>query len=365
VQAYGSRRQDFQGVQDFQPLRVTFDFEKLDQNGKEASQRQYVKDVLSKAGRWLNKALRVRPVQGALKFTRTGYGLDCGDEVPTVPEQYVTTGVFNTDVLIFVLSDDVGQSDCTSGTLAYATHCQLDQNDRPVFGYIQMCAVHFHPLVSARGDKKTESDLDEDFHTALHEIIHILGFSEGLFPFFRDHSNKPLTPRCPTKYETIPASFDGERFQWYLGENRGQVGWCCAPNTLGQPPFRCEETGIRFVSKDVQRSVDLPQQSDLNLVGGKRTVLSTPNLLALARQHFDCPSLDGVELEDDGGKGTAGSHWERRVLLNEYMTGAPIGLKNAKSAFTLALLQDSGWYQANFQAADLLAWGAKVSKVVR
>ena len=27
----------------------------------------------------------------------------------------------------------------------------------------------------------------------------------------------------------------------------------------------------------------------------------------------------GVALEDDGGVGTAGSHWEKRVLMNEFM----------------------------------------------
>ena len=92
-------------------------------------------------------------------------------------------------------------------------------------------------------------------------------------------------------------------------------------------------------------------------VAGRRKVLQTPNLVELGKMHFGCPEGVGVELEDDGGEGTAGSHWERRILLNEYMTGRPTGLANAKSAFTLALLQDSGWYQVDFAAADALEWG--------
>lgn len=33
-----------------------------------------------------------------------------------------------------------------------------------------------------------------------------------------------------------------------------------------------------------------------------------------ARKHFNCPYLDGAELEDEGGSGTAGSHWESRIF---------------------------------------------------
>ena len=37
-------------------------------------------------------------------------------------------------------------------------------------------------------------------------------------------------------------------------------------------------------------------------------------VLAYAKTYFNCPSIFGVELEDEGGDGTAGSHWERRVV---------------------------------------------------
>ena len=32
------------------------------------------------------------------------------------------------------------------------------------------------------------------------------------------------------------------------------------------------------------------------------------------RQHFNCSTLEGVQLEDQGGSGTALSHWETRIL---------------------------------------------------
>jgi hypothetical protein len=44
--------------------------------------------------------------------------------------------------------------------------------------------------------------------------------------------------------------------------------------------------------------------------------LQTPNVAAWAKDHYACNSITGVELEDFGGGGTAGSHWDQRVILN-------------------------------------------------
>jgi len=30
--------------------------------------------------------------------------------------------------------------------------------------------------------------------------------------------------------------------------------------------------------------------------------------------HYNCPTLEGVEVENQGGAGTAMSHWEQRIL---------------------------------------------------
>ena len=35
---------------------------------------------------------------------------------------------------------------------------------------------------------------------------------------------------------------------------------------------------------------------------------------AEGKQYFGCESLVGVQLEDQGDSGTAGSHWEKRIL---------------------------------------------------
>ena len=46
----------------------------------------------------------------------------------------------------------------------------------------------------------------------------------------------------------------------------------------------------------------------------------TPKVLSYARKHFNCPQLTGVPLEDDGGNGSLGHHWEKDIFYNEYMT---------------------------------------------
>jgi len=78
----------------------------------------------------------------------------------------------------------------------------------------------------------------------------------------------------------------------------------------------------------------------------------TPNLLAYAKFYYGCDSITGIPLEDDGGSGSAGAHWERSLLGDEAMTASSI-YEPKYTAFTMSLLADSGWYQPNYDFADL------------
>lgn len=66
--------------------------------------------------------------------------------------------------------------------------------------------------------------------------------------------------------------------------------------------------------------------------------------------------MSGIGLENAGGGGTAGSHWERSVLGDEAMTGADIN-EPKYSIFTLTLMADSGWYEVATDMADELDFG--------
>ncbi len=77
-------------------------------------------------------------------------------------------------------------------------------------------------------------------------------------------------------------------------------------------------------------------------------VMVTPRVQEEVRKHFGCDSLEGAELEDQGGDGTALTHWEKRLFQNEAMTGTVHTQNPAYSRLTFALLEDSGWYFPNY-----------------
>ena len=91
--------------------------------------------------------------------------------------------------------------------------------------------------------------------------------------------------------------------------------------------------------------------------GFNRMYLNSPILLEKARKYFNCPTLEGVELENQGGEGTAGSHWEARILLGEYMNGYSYTEEQVISEFTLAVLEDSGYYKPNYYTGGLMRYG--------
>ena len=88
-----------------------------------------------------------------------------------------------------------------------------------------------------------------------------------------------------------------------------------------------------------------------------RTLIKTPKVLEIAKKYFNCSSIIGIELEDQGGTGSASSHWEQRLLLGDYM-GAIISQEEMViSEITLALLEDSGWYKINYYTGGLMRFG--------
>jgi leishmanolysin-like peptidase len=49
-------------------------------------------------------------------------------------------------------------------------------------------------------------------------------------------------------------------------------------------------------------------------------MMVTPRVVAEARLHFNCSELEGAELEDQGGEGTALTHWEKRILEVNFLS---------------------------------------------
>lgn len=129
---------------------------------------------------------------------------------------------------------------------------------------------------------------------AMHELSHVLVFSPNLFPFYIDENGK-----------NIP------------------------------------------MNKIIKKTI---------VNGLERTLIITPTVLKKAKKHFNCSDIEGVELENQGNAGTAGSHWEGRIMLTDYMIGASYD-EMTLSEITLGLFEDSGWYKVNYYTGGLFRFG--------
>jgi leishmanolysin len=113
-----------------------------------------------------------------------------------------------------------------------------------------------------------------------------------------------------------------------------------------------------FRDERKRRRTEVTEQQMDEKLGRLVTRVVLPRVVMHSRHHYGAFSqnFSGLELEDGGGRGTSGSHWEKRLLMNEIMTGS-VDTRSVVSKMTLALLEDSGWYKANYSMADRLDWG--------
>ena len=86
------------------------------------------------------------------------------------------------------------------------------------------------------------------------------------------------------------------------------------------------------------------------------TFINSPRVLTAARQHFNCTTLNGIPLENQGSEGSAGSHWESRYMLGDYMISTDY-MDTTLSDITLALFEDSGFYKVEYYSGGLFKFG--------
>ncbi|XP_077623767.1 leishmanolysin-like peptidase isoform X1 [Crocuta crocuta] len=198
--------------------------------------------------------------------------------------------------------------------ISYAAYCQQEAKmDRPIAGYANLCPN----MISTQ-----PQEFIGMLSTVKHEIIHALGFSAGLFAFYHDKDGNPLTSRFAD----------------------------------GLPPFNYSLGLYQWSDKVVRKVERLWNVRDNKIVPHTVYLLVTPRVVDEARKHFNCPILEGMELENQGGMGTELNHWEKRLLENEAMTGSHTQHR-VFSRITLALMEDTGWYKANYSMAEKLDWG--------
>lgn len=133
--------------------------------------------VLNDASSYLSNTFAlVRPIVGSLKltlndpndtFVTPGPTLLCNRVGLAVPPEYAEVGVPDVDLIVFVTTWPV------LGTFrGYAEPCQFDADTgRPIVGFINL------------NPAKLDS-LTQNFPTVVHELFHVLGFKENVFPRF-------------------------------------------------------------------------------------------------------------------------------------------------------------------------------------
>ena len=96
--------------------------------------------------------------------------------------------------------------------------------------------------------------------------------------------------------------------------------------------------------------------SELQKNGETIYYIKTPNVLKKAKLHYNCNSITGIPLENYGGAGSAGSHWESRYLLGDYMIATDYP-EIVISDISLAVFEDSGLYKVNYYTGGLFRFG--------
>lgn len=86
--------------------------------------------------------------------------------------------------------------------------------------------------------------------------------------------------------------------------------------------------------------------------------LSSPSIQRQLLRQYNCGSAPGMLIQNQGASGTAGSHWSRKAIGNEYMTATVMFSNPTISYITLALLQSTGWYtKVNTHFGNIVSFG--------
>ena len=252
----------------------------------------YVRELMAYAVEKIQSLLDVVQIEGNLTLARGQYNpfIEVGSDED---EEQANANFSETDLLVYVTGRPAGSDD------VYATGRTIVQDDnmRPILGQI-----NWNPsLVLPPGTSDDNQALVDGLYrgVAFHEMMHVLGFSSGVFIKYRD-SNGRAWPQ-PVQKKTLD--------------------------------------------------------------GREVTFLTTPRVREAVRLLHGChpgaegyDDLIGAAIEDQGGSGTAGSHWEKAAFMDEVMTGTA-SFVPVISNITLAALEDSGWYRPHYEQAEWLAWG--------
>ena len=270
----------------------------------------YTENILPSIAETWGQVLKIFPASQNIFPPST-----CGQM--TIPEQHLENGIDDADVVIYLKPRQT--EFCSVDPRPQITICQFDQHMRPLIGLLSICLNNMDVQDNIVYDKEILH------YTALLSQLmgRFLGLSPSLFRYFRDPESGQLYGERPMAIEC------GDDEQMVTQETM-------LSNIIQQHDVRDGESFYKIV---------------------------TPLVSQVVRNHFDCQSMSGaildIPLPDPDGHGCSFFDLDLRYHFDEDMTSIS---QNADSAFgvsplSLALLEDSSWYKANFVSSVTPAFG--------
>lgn len=240
----------------------------------------------------------------------------CGST--SIPAEHVADGVANADVVIYVESRP--DSACEIESKPELTICHFDQDMRPLIGMLRVCLGD----ISIVNGKIGEMETARNVATFSQLIGRFLGLSPKLFQFFRNPETNQLWGEREVNVECL----DGDKTV-----------------RLKMP-----------LSNIIQERSERENEQFYEI--------STPTVMQITKNHFDCQTLTGARLEKpfidphDGRKCNF-NNLDLRYHFDEDMTSISQNADAAHgvSPLSIALLEDSSWYRANFKASRTPSFG--------
>lgn len=307
----------------FKPIRIHFDTSALDdeRTTSNGAKIDFVKNIiLPRMEDFWSSALSVVPVEGNLLVSTADLQgrVYCGDtEFAKVPSSHISTGVAGADLVLYV-SGAPSTRFCGPSTLAVAVACNFDQFDRPTAGAVNFC---LDQIELNEDGLASESVIEDNVDVAVHEAAHVLGMSSNSYRFFWD------------------------------------------PDTGLERTYRPFSAKTVVCVDGVERTLILPSDNTMKFFiasnGQRYASIVTPKVATVARNQFNCQELNGAQLENQptGENSCTGDHWDERMFYPELLSGVISPTTNYLSPLTLALLEDSGWYKANYTKSHVSPWG--------
>ena len=241
-----------------------------------------------------------------------------GNIIPTVatcgsariPEQHREEGVDDADIVIYVTSDNK----FCAGSIMHSAICDFDQNMRPLVANINVCTNNIPTTIAPEyGVPMYNFDDYEGYITT--ETARILGASISLLRHYKN------------------------------------------PDT--GVPYGASMKNVKCVD-GTQEIISLPNtiSEEIDYNAGQVYYISTPNVIEVVRNHFDCMTMTGARLEGTIGTTSCfGAFLDENLFFSEMLTSFQITRATSISPLTLALLEDSSWYVANYTLSSDTSFG--------